>query len=81
MALAEWGGARIAREAKAWLPSAAVWATGRHRASSATTGAALFQRAIRVPDPFFAIRNGWIVRRLAPDCSRIELVDLPKERD
>jgi hypothetical protein len=34
-----------------------------------------------VPDPFFAATEQWIVRRLAPDCSRIELADLPKKRD
>jgi uncharacterized protein DUF2252 len=78
VALAEWGGARIAREAKAWLPSAAVWARGHESAASCE---ALVGRAVRVPDPFFAVRDGWIVRRLAPDCSRIELDDLPKARD
>ena len=79
VALATWGGARIAREAKEWLPSAAVWATGR--TSSVAMGPTLLQRAVRVPDPIFSIRDGWIVRRLAPDCSRIELADLPSERD
>jgi hypothetical protein len=78
VALADWGGARIAREAKAWLPSAVVWATGR---ASAAAGEALLRRAVRVPDPFFAITDRWIVRRLAPDCSRIELDDLPQRRD
>jgi hypothetical protein len=79
VALAEWYGARIAREAKAWLPSAAVWATGR--ASIAVNGAALIARAARMPDPFVRIQGGWIVRRLAPDCSRIEVSDMPKVRD
>ena len=27
------------------------------------------------------LRGQWIVRRLAPDCSRIELASLPSERD
>jgi sugar phosphate isomerase/epimerase len=27
------------------------------------------------------LKRRWIVRRLAPDCSRIELAALPKERD
>jgi len=79
VALAEWYGARIAREAKAWLPSAAVWATGR--ASIAVDALKLLARAARAPDPFVRLRDGWIVRRLAPDCSRIELSDLPKVRD
>lgn len=79
VALAEWHGGRIAREAKAWLPSAAVWATGR--TSIAVGGGSLLERAVRAPDPFVRIQGEWIVRRLAPDCSRIELSDLPKVRD
>lgn len=79
VALAEWRGSRIAREAKGWLPSAAVWATGRK--SAAVSAPALLARAIRTPDPFLQFDHGWIVRRLAPDCSRIELVDLPRVRD
>jgi hypothetical protein len=34
-----------------------------------------------VPDPFFVVTEKWIVRRLAPDCSRIEVAELPKKRD
>jgi len=79
VALAEWGGAYLAREAKALVPSAYIWASGG--SSTASHGTALLHRAVRVRDPFFAIRDGWIVRRLAPDCSRIELADLPKRRD
>ena len=78
-ALAEWRGARIAREAKRWLPSGAVWATGR--SSIGMSGALLLARAVRTPDPYLQIHDDWIVRRLAPDCSRIELVDLPRVRD
>ena len=37
--------------------------------------------AVRVPDPFFGVRGPWIVRRLGPDCTRIELADLPRKRD
>jgi hypothetical protein len=80
VALAEWGDALIAREAKAFLPSASVWS----RATSVTwphPGVLLLQRATRVADPFFAIEQKWIVRRLAPDCSRVELADLPRKRD
>jgi len=79
VAMADWCGGRIAREAKAWLPSAAVWATGRR--SIGVNGEMLLARAVRAPDPFLHFSNGWVVRRLAPDCSRIELADLPKIRD
>jgi hypothetical protein len=37
--------------------------------------------AIRVKDPFLCFQGRWLVRRLAPDCSRIELSSLPSERD
>jgi len=36
---------------------------------------------VRCPDPFVRFQKRWIVRRLAPDCSRIELSALPKEPD
>ena len=36
---------------------------------------------MRVPDPFLQVHKGWLVRRLAPDCSRIELSNLPQGRD
>jgi hypothetical protein len=32
-------------------------------------------------DPFVYVRGDWLVRRLAPDCSRIELESLPKRYD
>lgn len=78
VAIGEWAGGLIAREAKALVPSAAVWSN----AAKGSRGAAeLLGRAVRAADPFFAIRGSWIVRRLAPDCSRIEIQDLPKRRD
>jgi Uncharacterized protein conserved in bacteria (DUF2252) len=78
VALASWGGTLIAREAKAVLPSAAGWASGK---PSVADPAAVLRHAIRIPDPFFAVRGGWIVRRLAPDCTRIEIADIPQSRD
>ena len=80
MALAEWGGGLVAREAKAARAvGGTVWA--RRGEASAGTAARLLKLAVRVPDPFYAIRADWVVRRLAPDCSRIELADLPGKRD
>jgi hypothetical protein len=38
-------------------------------------------RAVRAIDPFVRLKGRWIVRRLAPDCSRVELSLMPKERD
>jgi hypothetical protein len=80
VALARLGGALIAREAKALLPSATVWASSR-KSPSVADPTAVLRQAIRVPDPFFGVCGDWLVRRLAPDCTRIEVTDLPKKRD
>jgi hypothetical protein len=80
VALATWCGARIAREVKALAPSAALWATGV-KASAPAECATILERAVRAPDPFFWVRDGWIVRRLSPDCSRIELEQIASGRD
>lgn len=79
VALAEWRGGRIAREAKALVPSASVWA----RVGQETT--ILYQSivagAVRSYDPFVELHGSWILRRLSPYCSRIDLTALPKKRD
>jgi hypothetical protein len=36
---------------------------------------------VRCHDPYVRVKARWIVRRLAPDCSRIELTALPGVRD
>ena len=79
VAIGEWRGGIVAREAKALLPSAAVWATGRQRCD--VEHETLLARAVRAIDPCFRVDRGWIVRRLAPDCSRIELEHLPRAQD
>jgi hypothetical protein len=38
------------------------------------------EHVIRCRDPFLGVRKRWLIRRLAPDCWRIELSALPKER-
>ena len=75
-AITEWRGGKVAREAKPLLPSAWTWAnpTGRgSRLAYLTT----VEKAIRTPDPFLRVCGSWIVRRLAPYCSRIELSQMP----
>jgi hypothetical protein len=71
--LAQWCGGSVAREAKALAP--AVWQSG------AIQYQRILDTAIRCRDPFVRLEKRWIVRRLAPDCSRIELSALPKQRD
>jgi hypothetical protein len=80
VALGAWGGGGIAREAKAIAPSAWVWATGRVGVGDDAT--ALAPRGdVRVPDPTVHGAGGWLVRRLAPHCTRIEIAELPQEHD
>jgi hypothetical protein len=80
VAVADWQGGAVAHEAKALAPSAWEWAHRDH-ASSKIHYLELAASAVRIPDPLTDVREGWLVRRLSPDCSRIELASLPKQRD
>jgi hypothetical protein len=77
VALAEWHGGNVAREAKALAKSAYVWATGATRRDKICYKDVL-RRAVRCPDPSVEIHGDWLIRRLAPDCSRIDMTDLAK---
>ena len=80
VAIANWNGGLVAREAKATVPSACVWLDRRiaHRQP-------LYQRALdtalRSRDPFQSVVGTWLIRRLSPDANPIEIGDLPKRRD
>ena len=80
VAIADWHGGRIAREAKALVPSSTYWAESIESHQQKGPAEILYQtiinRAVRCPDPFVQLRGRWIVRRLAPHCSRIELASL-----
>ena len=80
VAIADWHGSLIAHEAKALAPSAWEWAN-----PARARGHILYQElagaAVRCPDPTVEVSQSWLVRRLSPDCSRIELDSLPKSRD
>ncbi len=80
VAIALFEGAKIAREAKALAPSACVWAAGG-KASERICYQQILDRSVRAIDPFVRLKGRWIVRRLAPDCSRVELTSMPRERD
>ncbi len=78
--IAAWNGGAVAREAKAVAPSAWTWAAGRPGARANLINT-IVRRAVRVPDPTVRVAGRWLVRRLAPHCTRIDLVDLPSSRD
>lgn len=77
--IAEWKGGRVAREAKALLSSALYWLNPK-RAPAEILYGAILRRAVRCPDPYVQMRGHWIVRRLSPHCSRIELDALRTSR-
>jgi hypothetical protein len=80
VAIADWRGGHIAREAKALVPSSNCWAESVESRKQSGPAEILYQtiinRAVRCPDPFVQLRGRWIVRRLGPYCSRIELASL-----
>lgn len=73
--IADWRGGRVAREAKALVSSACYWAKD-HQGPPEILYQAIISRAVRCVDPFVQLRGRWIVRRLSPHCSRIELATL-----
>jgi uncharacterized protein (DUF2252 family) len=85
LGLSQWHGAHIVREAKQLTRSAWIWAqseTGKADANKVPLQQEdLINRAVRIPDPHIHFLDGWVVRRLAPDCCHIELCSLPAERD
>ena len=80
IAIANHRGGKIAREVKALAPSACAWASSRN-AVERIRYEEILKRAVRAPDPFVRAKGRWVARRLAPDCSRVELSSMPKERD
>jgi hypothetical protein len=80
VALGECSGGWVAREAKAAAPPATAWAAGRHD-QGASFMADIAHQAVRSPDPFYRVVPGWVVRRLGPRCSRIELAHLKQAQD
>jgi hypothetical protein len=79
VAIAEWKGGCIAREAKGMVPPASAW-NGDNRAGKIYYNQ-LIESAVRSHDPFQKVINGWLIRRLSPDSNPIAISDWPKKRD
>ncbi|HEY3857200.1 MAG TPA: DUF2252 family protein [Verrucomicrobiae bacterium] len=77
--LARWQGGNIAREAKPSALSACLFAEGK--ISGPLYIVDILRRAVRAHDPYWKIHGNWLARRLSPDCFRLELTHLPKQRD
>jgi len=71
LAIGNWNGGSVVREAKALVPSAWEWANGK------IGPVGLFQLVstgrYRSPDPFLKVRSDFVVRRIASDSQKIDL--------
>jgi hypothetical protein len=82
LAHAHWQGGVIVREAKSVVPSACLWAAGKSNPGEGNRWLGTIVRsAVRCADPYYETRNGWLVRRLGPDCSRIDIEELARHED
>ncbi|HEV2329620.1 MAG TPA: DUF2252 family protein [Verrucomicrobiae bacterium] len=77
--IAQWRGGFMAREVKELAPSAWHWSDARQSTKIFYT--TIITKAVRITDHTVSAQRQWLVRRLAPDCSRIELNQLPQKRD
>jgi hypothetical protein len=71
VALADWRGSKVAREARELAPPATGWRQPEEKVSSRY--GEILQRAVRCLDPFLTVRDNWVFRRLSPDCSQVSL--------
>lgn len=81
VAMGEWKGGMFAREAKAAAPSALLWAEDRKTTEGNPFLDKTVRSAVRCHDPYYETRKGWLVRRLGPDCSRIDISELNHHHD
>jgi hypothetical protein len=77
VAIASSGGGRIAREVKELAPSGVIWARGLN--TNRRFGCQTISRSIRVHDPFYLVSGNWVVRRLAPDCIKLDIKMIPRQ--
>jgi hypothetical protein len=80
VAIADWEGGFIAREAKAMIPSSCVWLNG-HSTNSNPNYERAIQLAVRAHDPFQRVVGRWLLRRLSPDSNPLDIAQLPKARE
>jgi len=83
LALIDWQGGHMAREAKAVVASACVWVSGKEKRIKDGNPwlENIVRSAVRCADPYYEVSRGWLVRRLAPDCSRIDIDELVHHDD
>jgi hypothetical protein len=75
--IAEWKGGKLAREVKRLAPSA--WNWYKPAADDLIYYPTILTRAVRSADPLLMPRGKWVLRRLAPDCARLEPAQITDE--
>ncbi len=80
VAIAQWQGGCIAREAKAMVPSGCAWRDG-HTGDHNSYYEQAIASAVRARDPFQVVVGEWLIRRLSPDSNPVDIATLPKKRD
>lgn len=80
VAIAYCHGGCIAREAKRVVPAANMWLNGHvsHRQSYCQRA---LMRAVRSQDPYQAVIDSWLIRRLSPDSNPVKMEELCGDRD
>jgi len=79
VAIANWCGGCIAREAKAMIPSAWTWLDSNKNSQSFYQQT--IQSAVRSHDPYQKIVGRWLMRRLSPESNPVDVTKLPGKRD
>lgn len=75
-----WRGSLVGREASLVAPPTAAWTTRNTRPVAELVGT-LRSAPARADDPSIVVApDGWLVRRVAPDCARLDLASLPSGR-
>jgi hypothetical protein len=80
VAISQYRGGCIAREAKRVVPSASLWLRGQVTCRQSYYKVAMTS-AVRSPDPYQQIWKDWLLRRLSPDSNPIKIEELSGKRD
>lgn len=76
VAVVEWRGGRLVREAKALVPSA--WHLAHKPGPKPTSSTQIACGRYRAPDPWYQAGSSIVVRRLSPNARKIEVQEQPK---
>ena len=81
LAIAKWQGGFVAREAKDVVASALLWASKKQAGKGNPWLIRTVRAAVRCEDPYYEVKGRWLMRRLGPDCGRIDFEQLRHHED